>query len=68
MHAQVVDIPEAYVVFDRARRRVLPELLRWYVARGVVPIGRYGTWDYLAMEDCLRQGRQAAAWVRDSRR
>ncbi len=59
----VMDIPEAYVVFDRARRRVLPALFRWYVERGVVPMGRYGAWDYLGMEDCLRHGRLAAAWV-----
>jgi protoporphyrinogen oxidase len=60
---QVLDIPEAYVVFDRARREALPALLRWYVERGVLPLGRYGAWDYLSMEDCLRHGRQAAAWV-----
>src|SRR5262245_7426358 len=59
----VMDIPEAYVLFDRARRRVLPALFRWYVERGVVPLGRYGAWDYLSMEDCLRHGRQAAEWV-----
>ncbi|MBM3985729.1 MAG: FAD-binding protein [Planctomycetes bacterium] len=59
----VMDIPEAYVVFDRARRAALPALFRWYVERGVVPMGRYGAWDYLGMEDCLRHGSQAAAWV-----
>lgn len=63
VHTFVQDIPEAYVVFDRERRRVLPELMRWYVQREVVPLGRYGAWDYLSMEDCLRHGRQAAAWA-----
>jgi protoporphyrinogen oxidase len=51
---RVVEIPEAYVVFDRERRAVLPRLLRWFVERRVVPMGRYGAWDYLAMEDSLR--------------
>jgi len=59
----VMDIPEAYVVFDRARRRALPPLFRWYAERGVVPLGRYGAWDYLSMEDCLRHGQQAASIV-----
>jgi len=59
----VVDIPEAYVCFDRERRAVLPPVLRWYAERRVVPMGRYGTWDYLAMEDSLRHGREAAAWL-----
>jgi protoporphyrinogen oxidase len=60
---QVTDIPMAYVVFDRARRRVLPDLLRWYLDRGIVSMGRYGTWDYLAMEDSLRHGREVAQWL-----
>jgi protoporphyrinogen oxidase len=60
---RVLDIPEAYVSFDRERRQVLPALLRWYVERRVVPMGRYGTWDYLAMEDSLLHGRAAAAWL-----
>ncbi len=51
------------MVFDRARRRVLPRLLRWYVERGIVPIGRYGAWDYLSMEDCLIHGREVARWA-----
>lgn len=63
VHSRVVDIPEAYVVFDAARRRVLPRLFRWYLDQGVLPMGRYGAWDYLSMEDCLRHGRQAAEWV-----
>jgi protoporphyrinogen oxidase len=63
VHARVIDIPEAYVVFNRDRREVLPALMRWYVERGVIPMGRYGAWDYLSMEDSLRHGRQAAAWV-----
>ncbi len=61
--SRVVDIPLAYVVFDRRRREVLPDLMRWYVDQGVVPMGRYGTWDYLAMEDSLRHGREAARWI-----
>lgn len=63
VHTRVLDIPEAYVSFDRQRRQVLPALLRWYLERRVVPMGRYGTWDYLAMEDSLAHGRAAAAWL-----
>ena len=49
--------------FDRRRREVLPELIRWFVSHGVIPLGRYGTWDYLAMEDSLRHGREVAQWI-----
>ena len=65
VHTRVVDIPEAYVVFDRARREVLPRLFAWFLERRIVPMGRYGVWDYLAMEDSLVHGRQIAAWIRD---
>ena len=65
VHVRVVDIPTAYVVFDRARREVLPRLMAWCLAHDVVPLGRYGAWDYLSMEDSLRHGRQAAVWVRE---
>ncbi|RKY17079.1 MAG: hypothetical protein DRQ55_16620 [Planctomycetota bacterium] len=65
VHARVVDIPHGYVLFDEARRRVLPQLLSWYLERGVVPMGRYGSWDYLAMEDSLIHGRQVAQWLAD---
>ena len=42
---------------------VVRHLYRWYLDRGVVTMGRYGTWDYLAMEDSLVHGRQVAAWI-----
>jgi protoporphyrinogen oxidase len=61
--SKVVDIPLAYVVFDKRRREVLPELMRWFVQHGIVSMGRYGTWDYLAMEDSLRHGREVASWI-----
>lgn len=67
-HARVVDIPEAYVVFDRARREILPQLYGWYLERGIVPMGRYGTWDYLAMEDSLQHGRKVAEAIREKAR
>lgn len=56
-------IPDAYVVFDAARRRALRPLLEWYVGHGVLPVGRYGTWDYLSMQDSLAHGRDAAGWA-----
>jgi protoporphyrinogen oxidase len=67
VQTEILDIPEAYVVFDRARRRIVPQLLSWYVDHDVIPMGRYGTWDYLAMEDSLVHGRQAARWIGDRR-
>ncbi|MED5330858.1 MAG: FAD-dependent oxidoreductase [Planctomycetota bacterium] len=65
-YQKVVDIPHAYVVFDRRRREVLPDLMAWYLDRQVIPMGRYGTWDYLGMQDCLLHGREVAQWIKNS--
>jgi hypothetical protein len=58
---QVVIIDPAYVVFDVHRRLVLPEIMSWLEGQGIRSIGRYGRWEYGAMEDALHQGREAAA-------
>jgi protoporphyrinogen oxidase len=50
----------AYVVFDRARRRAVPLLLREFGRRGVFPAGRYGAWDYYGMEKSMADGIRAA--------
>lgn len=68
VYTRVIDIPEAYVVFDRARRVALPKLLRFYLDRNIVPLGRYGTWDYLSMGDCMHHGQVAARWILENRR
>jgi protoporphyrinogen oxidase len=56
-----VRIPCAYVVFDRARQRVLPGLLAELARRGISSIGRYGAWEYSNMEKALVDGMEAAA-------
>jgi protoporphyrinogen oxidase len=60
----LVQVPYAYVLYDRHRARVLPGLLRELEARGVHSIGRYGAWEYGTMEDALRQGMDVAARIR----
>jgi protoporphyrinogen oxidase len=54
------DIPYAYVIHDRHRRALLPELRAHLERHGIQSVGRYGGWEYSAMEDALWQGRQAA--------
>lgn len=61
---RVVDIPVGYVVFDRRRREILPKLMRFFLDHDVIPMGRYGSWDYLAMEDSLAHGRAVAQRLR----
>ncbi|MGH2728320.1 MAG: protoporphyrinogen/coproporphyrinogen oxidase, partial [Actinomycetota bacterium] len=60
-HVRVIDIPVAYVVHDPARRELLPQLQTYLAAHGIRSVGRYGAWEYSAMEDALWHGRTAAA-------
>jgi protoporphyrinogen oxidase len=56
----LVQVPYAYVLYDRHRARVLPGILRELEARGLHSIGRYGAWEYGTMEDALAQGMETA--------
>lgn len=59
-----IRIDPAYVVFDEARRRALPVLFEYFLRHRILPVGRYGSWEYLGMEDAILQGMRAAAALR----
>jgi protoporphyrinogen oxidase len=59
-----VRIDPAYVIFDRARRAALPVLFDYLMRNRIMPIGRYGAWNYLGMEDSILHGMQAANRLR----
>jgi len=61
----VFDIPCAYVIHDRHRRELLPEATRFLERHGILSVGRYGAWEYSAMEDALWHGRVAAERAMD---
>ena len=54
----------AYVLFDdnyEASRKQLD----WCTSVGLITKGRYGLWQYNAMEDALREGKEAATQIMD---
>lgn len=53
----------AYVHFTHDRQSRVASMNEILADYGVFPIGRYGTWDYTSMEDCIRQGISAAQTV-----
>lgn len=61
--ANRLDLPYAYVLFDEARREALPAIFAALLERDIVPIGRYGAWDYLSMETTILQGKETAEWL-----
>ena len=56
----MIDIPSAYVIFDRHRQKHLDSLIDYLVARDIHTAGRYGRWDYYSMEDSILSGKAAA--------
>ncbi len=58
--ARPVLLDPGYVIFDRARRKAVPLLLRAFGRRGLFPAGRYGAWDYYGMEKSMADGVRAA--------
>jgi protoporphyrinogen oxidase len=55
-----LDIPFAYVVFDRNREKYLASLIQYLESQSIFPAGRYGRWDYFSMEDSILSGKTAA--------
>lgn len=50
----------AYVLFDEHYQRSRKTVLEWLRGLGVVSVGRYGRWQYNAMEDAILEGKEAA--------
>jgi protoporphyrinogen oxidase len=53
-------ISPAYVLFDQDYERSRRTVLSWLTRNGVISVGRYGRWQYNAMEDALLEGKEAA--------
>jgi protoporphyrinogen oxidase len=58
-----LDIPFAYVVFDKNREKHLSSLIGYLESNAIFPAGRYGRWDYFSMEDSILSGKTAAEAV-----
>ena len=51
-----LNLPGAYVVYDKDRDEIVAGLLDYYRKRGVHSVGRYGQWEYGSMESAMEQG------------
>lgn len=63
VHAETIDIPYGYVIFDAHRKsatRVIHEYLRRHE---IFPCGRYGSWAYLWSDEAILSGRKVALQV-----
>ena len=58
--ARVRRIDYAYVIFDHAYFDAVAKVREFLEQQRVLSVGRYGAWNYSAMEDALSFGRDAA--------
>jgi protoporphyrinogen oxidase len=61
--AEARQIETAYVVYDHAYAEARATIHAWLAASGIQSIGRWGDWNYSAMEDALVDGERAAQAV-----
>ena len=57
-------IRRAYVVYDRWHSRATGKILEWLESENILSVGRYGKWEYAAMENAIVQGFEAAKIAR----
>jgi protoporphyrinogen oxidase len=57
----VADIENAYVVYDAHRAESVGVIQDWLKSQGIISTGRWGNWEYAAMEDAIWQGAGAVA-------
>ena len=60
LFAELKEIKYAYVVFDHAYYSSVATITRFLESNMIFPRGRYGSWTYNAMEDCILAGREVA--------
>jgi len=53
-------IKPAYVIYDKEWNRARSMILDYLKERGIFSIGRYGAWEYSAMEDAILEGKAAS--------
>lgn len=54
------DIEYAYPLYDHNYSRAVSRITEYLKANGIIPVGRYGRWKYMSMEDSLLDGCAAA--------
>lgn len=56
----IVDMPYAYVIFDKDREKSLKNISEWLNKNNIYSIGRYGAWEYSFIEKNMKDAKAAA--------
>lgn len=58
------DIKYGYPIYDFNYQDARKIILKYLIRRNLIPCGRYGSWRYMSMEDCLLEGRKIVSWFK----
>lgn len=60
----VNDIKYGYPIYDRHHGRATQEIKNFLLSHNIITCGRYGSWQYMSMEDAILDGRRAAEEIK----
>ena len=58
--ANIVDMPCAYVIFDKQRKKILNKINEFLINNDIYSIGRYGAWEYSFIEKNISDAKKLA--------
>ena len=61
----ILKISPAYCIYDLNRSKSVRMIREFLAKQGIHSIGRYGAWEYSAMEDALEWGRSTAEIIKN---
>ena len=62
--SEAIDFKYAYVIYDISHRKNVKVIHEYLVAHNIVPIGRFGEWEYYNMDKAILSGKNAGENVR----
>lgn len=63
----VIDIPYAYVIFDKKRKKTLEMINKFLNANDIYLLGRYGAWEYSFMEKNITDAKSLALKLKQTK-
>jgi UDP-galactopyranose mutase len=64
---KVLKLDYAYVIYDRQHRKKVDLIHRYLKMNNILPVGRFGEWEYLNMDAAILSGKQAADTINRGR-
>jgi len=63
LHASIVDMPVAYVIYEENRKATVKLIKEWLADHGIQTAGRFGDWEYYNTDHSMLAGKRVADTV-----